>query len=146
MIPAPGVKSFHNNTTPESKQTHPRYLSITVASQQRSAICIQKHVQHTEKHVQHTEKARATRRKARATRRKTTWNTQGQENGLASRKTSFLIGRKSEGLVGCCYGQCRSDERCPQKYKGIAFFLFPKPNRWVEDCKAWIRASGRPHH
>ena len=50
-------------------------------------------------------------------------------------------------LGGChyCFDQCRSDERYPEKYKGIAFSLFPMPKRRLEDCEAWIRACGRPH-
>ena len=27
-------------------------------------------------------------------------------------------------------------ERCPKKYRGVAFFLFRKPKQSVKDCKA----------
>ena len=55
--------------------------------------------------------------------------------------------------LACCWdvkqptnnNQCRQDERCPEKYKGIALFLFLKPKRRLEDCKAWIKACARLH-
>ena len=57
----------------------------------------------------------------------------------------FDMAEKQPGKRHCCYGQCRSDERYPDKYAGVTIFPFPKPKRRLEDCKAWIKACGRPH-
>ena len=45
----------------------------------------------------------------------------------------------------CCFGQRGLDERCPEKYTAIAFFLLPESKGTLEDCKARIRARGRLH-
>ena len=58
---------------------------------------------------------------------------------------SLYLNKQTRGACHYCSDQCRSDERCPEKYKGIAFSLFPKPKQRMEDCKAWVRACGWPH-
>ena len=97
-------------------------------------------------------KARGTSRKARRTGRDGEMALQAELGSRATtqRKQCWHIvtdGRKKKkrGTRHCCFDQCRSDERCLKKCKGIAFFLFHKPKRGLEDCKAWIRACGRPH-
>ena len=106
----------------------------------------EKHVEHAEKHVEHAEKhrkTRGTRGKARGTRRKARgtrmdWKTAPQEeqkHNVNSAGTTLLMAeRTNDGARHCCFGQCRSDERCSEKYKGIAFFPFPKPKGRVEVC------------
>ena len=57
----------------------------------------------------------------------------------------FEMAEKKPGKRHCCYGQCRSDERYPDRCEGVTFLPFPKPKTRLEDCKAWIKACGRPH-
>ena len=41
--------------------------------------------------------------------------TEGRKKGKKKKE-------KKRGVRHCCFGQCRSSERCPDKYKGIAMF------------------------
>lgn len=57
------------------------------------------------------------------------------------------------GTKHCCWGQCRSDSRYPQKLPNSlkemlnsgqkAFIPFPKPSKGIEKCKRWIHACSR---
>ena len=58
--------------------------------------------------------------------------------------TPLLLLKKKRGELYCCFGQRSTDERCSEKYKEIILFPFPKPKRRFQECKAWIRACGRP--
>ena len=79
---------------------------------------------------------------------KSTWNMQGCEKGLANRAPTqreqcwhiITDVRKKWGAQHCFFSQYCLDEQCPDKYRGIAFVLFPKPKRRLEDCKAFIRS------
>ena len=93
--------------------------------------CSQSTVNHSEKHVEHADGKTASQAE--------------QLHNVNSAGHIVTDSRKKRGARHCCFCQCRSDERCPEKYKGIAFSLFPKPKQRLEDCKAWIRACGRPH-
>ena len=64
----------------------------------------------------------------------TTWTVLG---------TLLMLAEKKWGARLCCFGQCRPDERYPEKYKGSFFFPFPKPKQSLEDCKAWFGACGQ---
>ena len=67
----------------------------------------------------------------------------GQQHDVNSAGHTLTDGRTQRGALHCCFGQCRPDERCPEKYKGISLFPFPKPKRRLEDHKAWTRACSR---
>ena len=69
----------------------------------------------------------------------------GTQHNINSSDISLPVAEKKQGACHCCFGQCHSDEWCPNRSKGIAFFLFPKLKQRYEDCKAWIIACGRPH-
>ncbi|KAK7460716.1 hypothetical protein BaRGS_00035463, partial [Batillaria attramentaria] len=45
----------------------------------------------------------------------------------------------------CCYGECKSDSRYPERFPGVKFFPIPKPLNRLEETKEWIKACGRPH-
>ena len=57
----------------------------------------------------------------------------------------FEMAEKKPGKRHFCCGQCRSDERHPDRCAGVMFLPFPKPKTRMEDGKAWIKACGRPH-
>ena len=57
----------------------------------------------------------------------------------------FDMAEKKPGKWNCCNGQYKSNERYPDKCAGVTFLPFPKPKTRLEDCKAWIKACGRPH-
>lgn len=46
----------------------------------------------------------------------------------------------------CCWGECNSDTRYPERCENIQFIPFVKPTKpWNRDqCLRWIRACGRP--
>ena len=85
---------------------------------------------------------------------KSMWNMQEWENSLASRATAqceqcwqiITDSRKKARGSSLLFWLVLLGWMMHEKYKGIAFFLFPKPKQRLEDCKAWIRACGQPHN
>ena len=205
------IKTKHVNARKSQKslcivpeQTHPHCLSITVASQQHSALWTEKHrkargthrkacgthrkacgthrkacgthrkgcgthrkacgtekhVEHTEKHVEHTEKhvghtekhVGHTEKHVEHTEKHVEHAGMGKWPRKPSNNTTWTVlahcywwQKTKQGACHCCFGQCRSNEQCSERYKGIACFLFPTSKRSLEDCKARIRVCGRHH-
>ena len=52
----------------------------------------------------------------------TTWTVLG---------TPLLMAENKTGASHCCFGQCHSDERYPEKYEGITFFFISQA--WSKD-------------
>ena len=52
--------------------------------------------------------------------------------------------KQSEGLVISVLVSAVRVNEASRSIMELLFFLFPKPKRRLEDCKAWIRACGRP--
>lgn len=49
------------------------------------------------------------------------------------------------GKKRCIYGQCKVDERYPERCIGVTFYPFPKPKTKQILCEMWIKMCGRPH-
>lgn len=45
----------------------------------------------------------------------------------------------------CSYGDCKTDERYPERVINIKFYPFPKPCRNLQKCLKWLRLCGGPN-
>ena len=118
---------------------HPRCLSIAVVSQPSSALS-------NRKASETRRTARGTRRKARGARRDGKRASQAeQQQNVNSAGTSLLTAERSEGLITAVLDSAFWMNDAPRSIKELPFSCFPKPERRLQDCTAWIGTCGRPH-
>ena len=113
-------------------QTHPRCLSIIVASQP----------------IPNLLQAPRTRRKACGTHRDGKTASQAKQTTYCKQCWHTVTnGRKQSNPRGSSslFWPVPFRWMMPREYTGVAFFLFPKPKWRLEGYKVWIRTCSRPH-